>query len=61
MDGTRTDGAAADVALLELPEAVALGVGLVDLAQRDVHEVVAVYEVSVERFAILELHQLGAC
>ena len=54
----RAHRAAADVALLELPEPVALCAGLVDLPERDVHEVVAVDEVAVERLAVLELYQL---
>ncbi len=50
--------APSDVALLQLPEPVPFRACLVDLPQRDVHEVVAVDKVSVERFSILKFDQL---
>ena len=53
-----THCAPADIALLELPEPVPLGTRLVDLAEGDVHEVVAVDEVAVERLPVLELDEL---
>jgi hypothetical protein len=51
-------GAAADIAFLQFPEAIAVCVSLVHFAQGDVHEVVAVDQVSVERLAVLELDEL---
>ena len=48
----------ANIALFQLPELVALCVRLVHLSERDVHEVVAVDEMSVEGLAILEFDQL---
>ncbi len=56
----QTHRATTDVALLNFPEAVAVCVRLVYLAERDVHKIVAVDEVSIERFSILELDQLLA-
>lgn len=56
-----THRATADVALFDFPKAVAVCTRLVYLAERDVHKVVAVDEVSVERFSILELDQLREC
>lgn len=56
--GGSTHRAAADVALPELPEPVRVHARVVHLAQRDVHEVVAVHEVPVERLSVLELYQL---
>ncbi len=50
--------ATTDVTLFDFPKAVALCARLVYLAERDVHKVVAVDEVSVERFSVLELDQL---
>lgn len=46
------------VALFQFPEAVAVCARLVYFAERDVHKVVAVDEVSVECFSVLELDQL---
>lgn len=56
---SKTHCASPDIALLELPEPIAVRVGLVHLAQGDVHEVVAVDEVAVECFAVFELDQLA--
>ena len=53
-----THRATADVALFDFPKAIALCASLVYLAERDVHEIVAVDEMSVECFSVLELHQL---
>jgi hypothetical protein len=53
-----THRATADVALFDFPEAIAIRARLVHLAERDVHEVVAVDEVSVERFSVFEFNQL---
>jgi hypothetical protein len=53
-----THRATADVALFDFPKAIAVCAGLVHLAEGDVHEVVAVDEMSVERFSVLELDQL---
>jgi len=59
---SNTHRATADVALFDFPKAVAVCARLVYLAERDVHKVVAVDEVSVERFSVLELDQLkGTC
>jgi len=49
--------ATTDVTLFDFPKAIALCARLVYLAERDVHKVVAVDEVSVERFSVLELDQ----
>ena len=54
----QTHRATADVALFDFPKTVALCACLVYLAERDVHKVVAVDEVSIERFSVLELDQL---
>ena len=54
----KTHRATADVALFDFPKAVALCARLVYLAERDVHKVVAVDEMSVECFSVLELDQL---
>jgi len=48
-----------DITLLQLPKPVSIRVGLVYLAKCDVHEVVAVDEVAVERFPVFELDQHG--
>ena len=53
-----THRAASDITLLQLPEPVSFRAGLVDLPEGDVHEVIAVDKVAVERLAILELDQL---
>jgi hypothetical protein len=53
-----THRATANVALFDFPKAVAVCARLVYFAERDVHKVVAVDEMSVERFSILELDQL---
>lgn len=55
--------ATADVALFDFPKAVAVCARLVYLAKRDVHKIVAVDEVSIERFSVLELdqHRLVLC
>ena len=52
----RTHRAPADVALLELPELVAVRAGLEHLAQRYVHEIVAVHKMAVERLAVFKLN-----
>ena len=51
-------GAAAYVAFLQFPEAITVCIGLVHFAQGDVHKVVAVDQMSVERLAVLELDEL---
>ena len=48
-----------DITLLQFPEFVSLRARLVDFTERDVHEVVAVDKVTVERLAILQLDQLS--
>ena len=48
-----------DVNFGQLEEAITLRAGLHDLAQNQVHPVVACDEVAVQSFAILELHQHG--
>jgi hypothetical protein len=55
--------AASNVALFDLPKAIAVCVRLVYLAERDVHKVIAVDEMSVERLPIFELdqHRLVLC
>lgn len=50
--------AATNVALFELPETVAIGVSLVDFSQCNVHKVVTVDEVTIQRLAILEFDKL---
>lgn len=55
--GVQTHVVAPDVALLELDEALAVGARLHHLAQRQVHPRVARLQVTVERLAVLELHQ----
>lgn len=50
-----THRAAPNIALFQLPELVALRTRLVDLPQCDVHEVVAVHKMPVERLAVFEL------
>ena len=48
----KTHRATPDVTLFDFPKPVAVRVGLVYLAKRDVHKVVAVDEVSIERFSV---------
>lgn len=50
--------AAAYVAFLQFPESVAFGTSLVYLSQSYIHKIVAINEVSVESFPILEFNQL---
>ena len=54
-----THSAASNVALFDLPKAISVCVRLVYLTERDVHKVVAVDEMSVERLPIFELDQLS--
>jgi hypothetical protein len=49
---SKTHRATADVTLFDFPKPIAVCVGLVYFAKRDVHKVVAVDEVSIERFSI---------
>jgi len=58
MGKASTHRATADVAFFQFPEAVAVCARLVYFAERDVHKVVAVDEMAVECFSVLELHQL---
>ena len=53
-----THCATTDIALLELPEPISFCACLVYLAQGNVHEVVAVDKVTIERLAILQFDQL---
>lgn len=53
-----THNVSPDEHLLHLPELLSIGAGLVHLAQRNVHEVVTIDEVSVEGDAVLELDKL---
>ena len=55
---TLTDCVSPDITLLELPEALAVAARLVHLPQGNVHEVVAVDKVAIERLAVLEFDQL---
>lgn len=48
----------ANIALLQLPKPISVGTRLVHLSQSNVHEIVAVDEMSVESFAVFELDQL---
>lgn len=57
--GLATHSAAPDVTLLDLPKAIAVCVRLVYLAERDIHKVITVDEMSVERLPIFELDQLS--
>ena len=54
-ESVQTHRATADVALFDFPKAVAVCARLVYLAERDVHKVIAVDEMSVERLPIFEL------
>lgn len=53
-----THCAAADIALFQSPESVAFRACLIDLPQRDIHEVVTVDEMPIECLSILQLNQL---
>lgn len=53
-----THCAAPNITLLQLPEPVSIRVRLIYFSQRDIHEVIAVYEMSVECFSVLQLDQL---
>jgi hypothetical protein len=59
MEAATTHGAASDVALFDFPKAISVRVRLVYFAERDVHKVVAVDEMSIERLSIFELDQLS--
>lgn len=48
-----------DVALLELPKSITVRAGLIHFAQGDIHKVVAVDEMAVERLAVFEFYKLG--
>ena len=48
-----------NVALLELPEPIAVRARLIHLAEGDVHKVVAVDEMAVEGLAVFEFYKLG--
>jgi hypothetical protein len=50
--------ATTNIAFFELPKLVSLGIRLVHLTQGDIHEVVTVDEVAVERLAVLKFDQL---
>lgn len=54
-----THCAAAYVAFSQFPETIAFGVGLVYVAEGDVHEVVAVEEMTIEGLAVFEFDQLS--
>jgi hypothetical protein len=47
--------ASSDITLLHFPEPLTIRIGLVDLTEGDVHEVVTVDKMTVERLAILQL------
>lgn len=51
------DRATANVTLLLLPKLLSASTRLVHLSQRQIHKVVARYQVSVERRSVLELHE----
>ena len=51
--------ASANVALLQFPEPIAIRARLVHLTEGDVHEVVAVDKMAVERFAVFQFYKLG--
>lgn len=53
-----THSASSDIALSQFPEPIAFRARLIHLSQRNVHEVVAVYKVSVESLPILQFHEL---
>jgi hypothetical protein len=59
MGAATTHGAASDVTLFDFPKAISVRVRLVNFAERNVHKVIAVDEMSVERFSIFELDQLS--
>jgi len=50
--------ASANVALLQFPEPIAIRARLVHLTEGDVHEVVAVDEMAVERFTVFQFYKL---
>lgn len=58
-EAATTHGAASDVTLFDFPKAISVRVRLVYFAERDVHKVIAVDEMSVERLPIFELDQLS--
>jgi len=53
-----THCAAPNITLLQLPESISVRICLIYFSQRDVHEVVAVYEMSIKCFSVLQLDQL---
>lgn len=52
-------GASSYITFLEFPEPIAVCARLIDLSQSDVHEVVAVDKVAVERFTIFQFYKHG--
>jgi hypothetical protein len=54
----RTYGAPPDITLLQLPEPISICTRLIHLPQRDVHEVIAVHEMPIERLPIFEFYKL---
>jgi hypothetical protein len=58
MGKVSTHRTTADVAFLDFPKAVAVCARLIYLAERDIHKVIAVDEMAIERLSVLELDQL---
>ncbi len=54
----RAHCAATDIALFELEETITIWICLIYFLEGDVHEIVAVDEVAVERLAVFEFDQL---
>jgi len=49
--------AASNITLFQFPKLIAIRIRLINFSQRDVHEIVAVDEMTVESLAVLEFDQ----
>jgi hypothetical protein len=56
MNGTHC--ASPNIALLHLPEPVAIRICLIYLSKRDIHEIVAVHEMAIEGLPIFKFNHL---
>ena len=53
-----THSTSTNITFLQLPKPISISTSLIHLSKRNVHEIVAVDEMSVEGFTVFELHQL---
>ena len=53
-----THSTSTNITFLQLPKPISVSTSLIHFSKRNVHEIVAVDEMSVEGFTVFELHQL---